>query len=143
MDWESFTPSTALSGGVLIGAAASILLVLTGRVAGVSGVLGDLLAPGSEKTDWRTTFVVGLLLGGLGMAFLVPGGVGPSPRPLALVAVAGVLVGVGTRLGSGCTSGHGVCGLSRLSTRSLVATLIFMGTGVLAASAARVLGAAT
>lgn len=143
MDWESFTPYSALAGGALIGIAASILLALSGRVAGISGVLGGLLVPKPGELDWRVAFVIGLALGGLVMFALLPGSIAPSPRPLALVAVAGVLVGVGTRIGNGCTSGHGVCGLSRLSVRSLVATLTFMGTGILAASAARVLGAAT
>ena len=141
MDWTNFTPGAALAGGALIGIAASILLALSGRVAGISGVLGGVLDPKEGDPDWRVAFLIGLALGGLGMMALVPGSVVESRRSLALVAVAGALVGVGTRVGNGCTSGHGVCGLSRLSVRSLVATLTFMGTGVLAASAARVLGA--
>lgn len=143
MNWESFTPWSALLGGALIGIAASIFLVFTGRVAGISGVLGGLLVPKAGEVEWRIAFVVGLAMGGLGALLLHPDAIAGSPRSLALVAVAGLLVGAGTRIGNGCTSGHGVCGLSRFSQRSLVATLTFMATGVLAASAARVLGAAT
>lgn len=143
MDWESFTPWTALAGGALIGTAASILLAMNGRVAGISGVLGGILAPAKGEVAWRVAFVVGLALGGLAMLVLAPESFGASPRALLLVAVAGVLVGIGTRVGGGCTSGHGVCGLSRLSMRSLVATLTFMATGALAATAARLLGAGT
>lgn len=141
MNWDSFTPWSALAGGALIGVAASILLALSGRVAGISGVVGGLLVPKPGEISWRVAFVVGLAIGGFVMVALRPDLVGASPRALPLVAVAGGLVGVGTRLGNGCTSGHGVCGLSRLSIRSLVATLTFMATGILVASAARVLGA--
>lgn len=143
MNWDSFTPWSALAGGALIGVAASVLLALSGRVAGISGVVGGLLVPKPGEISWRVAFVLGLAIGGFAMLALRPDLVAASPRALPLVAVAGSLVGVGTRLGNGCTSGHGVCGLSRLSIRSLVATLTFMGTGILAASAARVLGAGT
>lgn len=141
MDWESFTPWTALAGGALIGTAASILLAMNGRIAGVSGVLGGILAPAAGDVAWRVAFVGGLALGGLAMLVLTPESFGASPRDLPLVAIAGVLVGVGTRIGGGCTSGHGVCGISRLSMRSVVATLTFMATGALAAAAVRLLGA--
>jgi len=127
----SFTPLSALVGGALIGSSASLLLVLDGRVAGISGIVGGLLQPKRGEIAWRSAFLVGLLLGALGLALLYPAAVhGVSPVPLALVVLAGVLVGFGTRLGSGCTSGHGVCGISRGSKRSIVATMTFMATGV-------------
>lgn len=122
---------TALAGGVLIGLAATLLLWLNGRVAGVSGVLGGLLPPKPGEVAWRVAFVAGLIAtGGLYMAF-VPGA--PLPRtgfPPAGLAAAGLLVGFGTRMGNGCTSGHGVCGLGRLSPRSLAAVLTFMATAI-------------
>jgi uncharacterized membrane protein YedE/YeeE len=129
IDWNAFSPWTALAGGVLIGAAAAMLALLNGRIAGVSGVLGGLLKPKKADRAWRLAFVGGLAGAALLYALLfgdpevrVDAGYG------ALVA-AGFSVGVGTRYGSGCTSGHGVCGLSRLSPRSLVATLSFMAAG--------------
>ena len=140
MNWDSFTPWTSLAGGALIGTAASVLLALNGRVAGISGVLGGLLTPTPGEVSWRIAFVIGLALGGLSMLFVSYDGFGASPRALPVVAIAGALVGVGTRIGNGCTSGHGVCGLSRLSVRSLAATVTFMTTGVVAASAARICG---
>jgi uncharacterized membrane protein YedE/YeeE len=137
---QNFTPWSALAGGALIGLAASVLLIANGRVAGISGILGGVLAPVRGEVRWRVLFLVGLVASGLALALLMPGAIGASPRALPLVALAGLLVGVGTRLGNGCTSGHGVCGLSRLSPRSLAATLTFMTTGALAAYAVRVLG---
>jgi uncharacterized membrane protein YedE/YeeE len=129
IDWNAFSPWTALAGGVLIGAAAAMLALLNGRIAGVSGVLGGLLKPKKADRAWRLAFVGGLAGAAVLYALLfgdpevrVDAGYG------ALVA-AGFSVGVGTRYGSGCTSGHGVCGLSRLSPRSLVATLSFMAAG--------------
>ena len=133
IDWNAFTPGTALAGGVLIGLAAAMFTLLNGRTAGISGVLGGLLRPawrhGWRDTAWRAAFVLGLVAAPLAwMAF----GALPATRidagSGALVA-AGLLVGIGTRYAAGCTSGHGVCGLSRLSLRSLVATLTFMGAG--------------
>ncbi len=127
----SFTPISALLGGALIGSSASLLLVLDGRVAGISGIVGGLLQPKPGEVAWRAAFLCGLLLGAVALALLDPAAVhGVSPVPLALVVVAGSLVGFGTRLGGGCTSGHGVCGISRGSKRSIVATLTFMATGV-------------
>ena len=129
MDWNHFTPWSALAGGALIGLAAALLLLLNGRIAGISGVLGGLLKPVSGDIAWRVAFVLGLV-----GAPLVYGLFAGLPVPeidagnAALIA-AGLLVGVGTRYGAGCTSGHGVCGLSRLSPRSLVATACFMGAG--------------
>ncbi len=129
MDWNAFTPWPALAGGVLIGIAAALLLLLCGRIAGISGILGGLLQPARGDVGWRVAFIAGLLVAPLAYAL-----VAVLPRPQidasygALLA-AGLLVGVGTRFGGGCTSGHGVCGISRLSVRSLVATLTFMGAG--------------
>jgi uncharacterized membrane protein YedE/YeeE len=129
IDWSAFTPWASLAGGALIGLAAALFVLANGRIAGVSGVLGGLLAPRRGDTAWRLAFVLGLVGAPLVYALVTAL---PLPRidagTGALVA-AGLLVGVGTRVGSGCTSGHGVCGLSRLSPRSLVATLLFMGAG--------------
>ena len=129
IDWNAFTPATATAGGVLIGLAAAIFVLLNGRVAGISGVLGGLLNPVRGDLAWRIAFLAGLV-----GAPALYGLFASVPRPEtgasqgALIA-AGLLVGVGTRYGSGCTSGHGVCGLSRLSPRSLVATACFMAAG--------------
>ena len=131
-----FTPFPSLTGGLLIGLASAALLLGYGRVAGISGIVGDALASRPGEGAWRLLFLVGLVGGGLAMAALLPGafphqfttgGGGPAP---GLVA-AGLLVGFGARLGSGCTSGHGVCGLGALSWRSLAATATFMATGAL------------
>lgn len=126
-----FAPVPALAGGLLIGAAATLLLWLNGRIAGVSGIVGHALAPQPGDVAWRLMFVAGLVAGGaLGFAVVpdsLPSAAVDSP---VLIALAGLLVGVGTSYGSGCTSGHGVCGLARRSARSLVATLVFMGAGV-------------
>ncbi len=124
---------SALIGGSLIGAAGALLLVTHGRIAGVSGVVGSLLPPRAPDRDWRIAFLGGLLAAGVVGSLVSPHLIGPSVRALPLVIVAGLLVGFGTRLGNGCTSGHGVCGLSRLSTRSLVAVATFMTTGLLTA----------
>lgn len=129
---HDFTPWSALAGGALIGLAASVLLLGLGRIAGISGIVGGLLSPTKGDVSWRAAFVIGLVLAGLVMWLVSPGSFSGSPRSLALVAVAGTLVGVGTRIGNGCTSGHGVCGLSRLSVRSLVATVTFIATGMIA-----------
>ena len=127
--WSVFTPWSALAGGALIGVAAAMFLLLNGRIAGISGIVGGLLTPVRGDVGWRVAFVVGLVVSPL--VYLLFAAV-PLPQidasPVALV-LAGLLVGVGTRYGGGCTSGHGVCGLSRLSMRSLVATLAFMGAG--------------
>jgi uncharacterized membrane protein YedE/YeeE len=133
----------ALVGGALIGAAASLLLAANGRVAGISGIALGLLTPTRGEVRWRVAFVVGLLAAGALAAAALPGQVGRSPRALPWVVVAGLLVGVGTRLGNGCTSGHGVCGVARRSPRSIVATATFMATGVVTAVLARLLGGAS
>ena len=127
--WNVFTPWSALIGGMLIGLAAAMFALLNGRVAGISGVLGGLLKPMRGDVGWRVAFIGGLVVAPLvyGLFATLPA-VQIDASYLALV-VAGLLVGVGTRYGAGCTSGHGVCGLSRLSPRSLVATLAFMGAG--------------
>ncbi len=127
--WNVFTPWSALIGGMLIGLAAAMFALLNGRIAGISGVLGGLLKPTRGDVGWRVAFIGGLVAAPLvyGLFAALPA-VQIDASYLALV-VAGLLVGVGTRYGSGCTSGHGVCGLSRLSPRSLVATLTFMAAG--------------
>lgn len=125
-------------GGALIGLSSAILLIALGRIAGISGIVGSLVTGAKER--WRTSFVVGLLLGGFALAQFLPQSLAvPSPTPLWGVVVAGLLVGVGTSLGSGCTSGHGICGLGRLSPRSLAATAMFMATGMLSATVIRAL----
>ena len=129
IDWNSFTPWPALAGGALIGLAAALLLLLNGRIAGISGVLGGLLKPVNGDIAWRAAFVLGLV--GAPLAYLLFARL-PVPRidaDYAALIAAGLLVGVGTRYGSGCTSGHGVCGLARLSPRSLAATACFMASG--------------
>ncbi len=123
---QSSTILAALAGGALIGTAASLILLAHGRVAGISGIMGSLLQRQTGDRGWRLAFLAGLVSAGVIAAIAFPGSVGTSPVSIPLVAVAGAIVGFGTRLGNGCTSGHGVCGLSRLSTRSLVATGTFM-----------------
>ena len=129
VDWSYFTPLASLAGGALIGIAAAMFVLLNGRVAGISGVLGDLLRPSRGDIGWRAAFVLGLV--GAPSVYLL---FTVLPRSqidagYGALVLAGLLVGLGTRYGSGCTSGHGVCGLSRLSPRSLVATIAFMGAG--------------
>jgi uncharacterized membrane protein YedE/YeeE len=127
---ENFTPIASSIGGALIGLSAALLMLFNGRIAGISGIFGGLLRPATGEFGWRLAFVLGLVGGGVGLAAALPGyfAVDIARSPLAVIA-AGLLVGFGTRLGSGCTSGHGVCGISRFSLRSLVATLTFMATG--------------
>jgi len=129
IDWNAFTPWSALTGGVLIGVAVAMFLLLNGRIAGISGVVGGLLRPARGDIAWRVAFVAGLIVAPLLYALAAPPPALHIDAQYGAVLLAGLLVGVGTRLGSGCTSGHGVCGLSRLSLRSLVATLAFMGAG--------------
>ena len=130
IDWNVFTPLSAACGGLLIGIAAALLALLQGRIAGISGIVGGLLAPrATGDTGWRIAFIVGLVLAPVSYRLVA---VLPATQVEAgwgTLIGAGLLVGFGTRLGSGCTSGHGVCGLSRLSPRSLAATLGFMGAG--------------
>ena len=129
IDWNHFTPWASLSGGILLGLAAAFFILVNGRVLGISGILGGVLRPGATDVGWRLAFLLGLLVAPLVYRLVA---IAPEVRIDAgwiTLLVAGMLVGAGTRYGSGCTSGHGVCGLSRLSPRSLVATLAFMGAG--------------
>ena len=129
IDSEHFTPWSSLAGGLLIGLATAMFLLFNGRIAGISGILGGLLRPVSGEIGWRIAFIAGLV--GAPIVYGLVAGL-PSVRVDAdttTLIVAGLLVGVGTRYGSGCTSGHGVCGLSRLSPRSMVATASFMLAG--------------
>ena len=130
-----------LLGGVLIGLSAAWLLMSHGRIAGISGILGGLLEEGNASSSWRLLFLIGLLGGGALLATQAPEYiVAPEGRSSAAIVIAGLLVGYGTRMGSGCTSGHGVCGLARFSKRSLVATMTFMATGFATATAISLLG---
>jgi uncharacterized membrane protein YedE/YeeE len=127
--WESFTPWSALAGGLVIGLAAALFVLLNGRIAGISGILGGLLAPEKGQIAWRLAFLAGMVLAPLGWMAVTAL---PDIRVEAsypVVILAGLMVGIGTSYGSGCTSGHGVCGLSRFSLRSVVATLSFMLAG--------------
>lgn len=129
IDWMAFTPWSALGGGVLIGLAAALYVLFNGRVAGVSGVLGGLLRPRPTDVAWRLAFVAGLVLTPTLFWLLGHPQVVPIDTGYGALVLAGLLVGIGTRFGSGCTSGHGVCGVSRLSPRSMVATAAFMAAG--------------
>ena len=132
IDWEHFTPFSSLSGGIILGIASAVFILVNGRILGISGILGGLLPPKVGDTSWRIAFLLGFAAAPTVFHALVPAQyiVAPSIDATELmVVVAGLLVGIGTRYASGCTSGHGVCGLSRLSPRSLVATASFMGAG--------------
>ncbi|PJI97554.1 hypothetical protein CLU85_2346 [Acidovorax sp. 69] len=129
IDWTHFTPWAAMAGGVMLGLASALFVLLNGRILGISGIVGGLLRPRVGDVGWRVAFVLGMLVAP-GLYWLVAGPAQPRiDAGWGMVVLAGLLVGVGTRYGSGCTSGHGVCGLSRMSPRSLVATLAFMGAG--------------
>ena len=130
IDWTHFTPWASLAGGVLIGIAAAMLVLLNGRIAGISGIVGGLLVPRRGETAWRLAFVAGLFAAPLVMLAFGPTSAPRIDAGFGMLVAAGLLVGLGTSYGSGCTSGHGVCGLARLSPRSLVATLTFMGAGI-------------
>lgn len=131
IDWSHFTPLASLVGGLLIGLAAAMFALINGRIAGISGIVGGLLRPARGDVGWRLAFVAGLVgtPALYGMFATLPE-IRVDAGGLTLVA-AGLLVGIGTRYGAGCTSGHGICGLSRLSPRSLAATAVFMGAGFL------------
>ncbi len=129
IDLNAFTPLSALIGGVLIGLAAAMLVLFNGRIAGISGILGGLLRPKGGDVGWRLAFVIGLMAAPLAYQLFESLPASRIAVSDTLLVIAGLLVGVSTRYGAGCTSGHGVCGLSRLSARSLVATLLFMGAG--------------
>ncbi len=130
IDWPAFTPLSAMLGGVIIGLATTVLLIVTGRVAGISGIVGGLFRLSQGDRGWRIAFIAGLLMAPWiyhWIAVLPPVEIRTS---YGLLVLAGLIVGIGTRYGSGCTSGHGVCGLSRLSPRSIVATIIFITTAM-------------
>ena len=130
IDWSAFTPWQSLAGGALIGMAASLLILFNGRIAGISGILGGLLKRPTRDTGWRLAFLLGLAMAPIVYTWWrQPVELRIDAGPLVLIG-AGLLVGIGTRYGSGCASGHGVCGISRLSSRSLVATGIFMFAGI-------------
>lgn len=134
--WQTFTPGSALIGGLMIGAAAALLMATLGRIAGISGILGGLVPP-AVGSAWRAAFIAGIVLSpwlfGLFAELPTPRFISSTP----LLILAGLLVGYGTRLGSGCTSGHGVCGLSRGAPRSFAAVAVFMVTGMVVATLAR------
>ena len=132
LDWLHFTPWASLTGGVLLGVASAMFILLNGRILGISGILGGLLPPKVGDSVWRVAFLLGMFAAPLVFNALAPAGFASTPRIDATelsVILAGLLVGIGTSYSSGCTSGHGICGLSRMSPRSLVATLSFMGAG--------------
>lgn len=137
IDWAHFTPVNSLAGGILIGAAAAMLVLLNGRIAGVAGVIGGVLRPAAGDMAWRLAFIFGLLIAPAAYRlFAAP--VAPTiEASYPVLLLAGLLVGAGARYGSGCTSGHAFCGLSRLSPRSLVATLTFALAGVVTVYAVR------
>jgi hypothetical protein len=126
-----FTPISALIGGALIGLSAALLMLLTGRIAGISGIFGGCLTIGTNDRGWRLAFIAGLIAAPLlGALMNFPLSVPPMPKSWMVIIAAGLLIGFGTRLGGGCTSGHGVCGVARLSARSIAATAIFMATAI-------------
>jgi len=132
IDWTNFTPWASLTGGIILGVASAIFILINGRVLGISGILGGLMPPKVGDTTWRIAFMLGLFAAPTVFHALVPAEYITAPRIDAtdmMVVAAGLLVGIGTRYASGCTSGHGVCGLSRLSPRSLLATASFMSAG--------------
>jgi len=132
IDWLHFTPWLSLVGGILLGLASAAFILINGRILGISGILGGLLSPRVGDIGWRIAFLLGMAASPWVASLIFPEGLMEAPRietGYAAIAIAGLLVGFGTRYGSGCTSGHGVCGLSRLSPRSLVSTLTFMGLG--------------
>lgn len=129
IDWINFTPYSALAGGAILGVAVTFLLLATGRIAGISGILGGLLPPKAGDSGWRLAFIIGLVISPLVYSLFTALPAIQIDAGLPTLILAGLLVGVGTRYGAGCTSGHGVCGLARFSPRSLVATLSFMFTG--------------
>ena len=129
VDWANFTPYSALMGGALLGIAVTVLLLWNGRVAGISGIMGGLLQPKAGDVAWRVVFILGLMASPLVYSLFAELPPIEIEADLPILVLAGLLVGIGTRYGAGCTSGHGVCGLARFSPRSLVATLSFMFAG--------------
>jgi uncharacterized membrane protein YedE/YeeE len=129
IDWNHFTPWASLAGGIMLGLAAALFVLLNGRVLGISGILGGLVKPQAGDVGWRIAFIAGLIAAPVLWRLFAPLPVARVEASLPVLVIAGLLVGWGTRYGSGCTSGHGVCGLARLSPRSLAATLAFMAAG--------------
>lgn len=129
LDWDAFTPISALAGGTLIGLAAAAFLLMNGRIAGISGIIGGLLRPQTGDNLWRIAFLAGMVLAPVAWTAALSAPDLSIEASYPVLIVAGLIVGLGTRYGSGCTSGHGVCGISRFSPRSIVATLSFMLTG--------------
>jgi len=140
MIWSTQAVMMAIIGGAIIGLSASLLLLSTGRIAGISGILGDLLKPKSGEKHWRVLFIFGLFVtGSLGVVFMPEQIQTPKDHSLVALVAAGLMVGFGTRLSNGCTSGHGICGLSRFSKRSFVAVLTFMATGFITATTIQII----
>jgi uncharacterized membrane protein YedE/YeeE len=137
IDWANLTPLSSVAGGVLIGLSAALMLLLSGRIAGISGIVGGLLRPTMGDIGWRTAFLLGLVVAPLVYAAFAPLPEVRIEAGTGTLVAAGLLVGLGTRYGAGCTSGHGVCGISRGSPRSLVATLAFMLAGFVTVYAVR------
>ncbi len=128
---DNFTPFSATLGGIIIGCSIALLLLFNGRMAGISGIMNGLISPNKNDTQWRITFLLGLIIGAFLFNLFFSDSITLRQNyPLWLIALGGFLVGIGTRLGSGCTSGHGICGIANLSKRSLLATLTFMGSGM-------------
>ena len=142
IDWNNFTPWASLAGGALIGLAAAIFILFNGRIAGITGIVSGLIRPRLHDAGWRIAFVLGLIVSPLIWGFFWQLPIIQIDASNGLLAIAGLVVGISTRVGSGCTSGHGVCGIARFSPRSIVATLAFMATGFLTVYIVRhVLGA--
>lgn len=139
MEWDVW--GLAAVGGLMIGAAAASLLALTGKTAGISGIVDGVVRGEKFEFSWKLAFVLGLICGGIGLVFVLPGNVAEQGlRPLPIMAAAGLLVGFGTRMGGGCTSGHGVCGIGRLNARSIVGTVTFIAVGAITVILWRTLG---
>ena len=130
IDWTHFTPGTSLVGGLLIGLASALFILANGRTAGISGILGGLLRPSGNDVVWRLAFLLGLIMAPAVASLFIATSAPTIDANAEILVIAGLLVGIGTRYGGGCTSGHGICGLSRLSPRSLIATLAFMASGM-------------
>ncbi|MFN3712136.1 MAG: YeeE/YedE family protein [Alcanivoracaceae bacterium] len=137
IDWNAFTPWASLAGGALIGLAAALFILLNGRIAGISGIVGGLIVPSRGDIAWRAAFIIGMLAAPTAWLLVAAAPAMQINADYPLLVIAGLMVGIGTRYGSGCTSGHGVCGLSRLSLRSLAATLAFMAAGFITVFIAR------
>lgn len=141
MEWDVW--GLAAVGGLMIGAAAASLLALTGKTAGISGIVDGVVRGEKVEFSWKLAFVLGLISGGVGLVFVLPGNMAEQGlRPLPIMAAAGLLVGFGTRMGGGCTSGHGVCGIGRLNVRSIVGTVTFIAVGAITVVVARMIGGA-